>query len=289
MIARLRSERGAILLQAGTLLLTFTVVSILVIDHGMVLVSRHQIQTAADAAALAGATALTFDDYNDHSASGPAARAAMAVARSNAVWQEEPVVTGADVTFPFCPDSNDAGPTASPIPACIQVQLFRNAAHGNPLPSFVGQLVGAAAPGVVARAMAESRDANATDCLKPIAVPDRWIEKAPALGPWEPTSTFVKWDPANPTAYLSPRDTYTEPTWISPGTGVTLTVDFGAEVTLTPGTTAVPVSPISPWNYVAVQIPGSQFANDLRANVSGCAKSIVAIRDQLPLAPGGFA
>ena len=289
MIARLRSERGAILVQAATALLSFTAVSILVIDHGMVMVSRHQIQTAADAAALAGATALIFDDYEDHTENGPAARAALAVARNNAVWQREPAVAGADITFPYCPDSLDAGNDATPIPACVQVDLFRDAAHGNPLPSFIGQLLGASAPGVAARAMAEARDANATDCLKPIAVPDRWVEKAPAVGPWQPTSTFAKWNPANPYALLARHDEYTEPGWRTSGTGLTLTVDFGAQVTLTPGTTAIPVSPISPWNYLAVQIPGSRFANDLRANVSGCARSAVAIGDELPLAAGGFA
>src|SRR5204862_1683239 len=186
-------------------------------------------------------------------------------------------------------DSRDAGIDASPIPACVQVDLYRDAAHGNPLPRFIGALFGTAPAGVAARAVGEARDANATDCLKPIAVPDRWNEIVPAIAAWEPGSTFTKWNPANPSALLSPRDTYAAPTWTSYGTGLRLAFDFGAEVTLTPGTIAIPVSPISPWNYVATQIPGSRFANDLRANINQCAKAVVAIGDRLPLAPAGFA
>ena len=283
------SERGAVLIQVAAALLGFTAVSAIAIDYGMILVSRSQIQASADAAALAGATALAFDDYDDRSPSGSAASTAKAVALANRVWDGAPAVDDADIAFPYCPDSNDAGPTATPIPACLQVDVFRNAEHGNALPSYVGRLLGASDSSVRARAVAEARDGNATDCLKPIAVPDRWIERAPATGPWLAASTFEKWNPANPNVRLSPNDFYTPPTWISAGSGLTLSADFGTQVTLTAGTTAIPVSPIAPWHYLAVNIPDSVFGNDVRQNVGGCAKSVVAVGDTLPLAAPGFA
>ena len=85
---RLRSDRGAVLVHVTLALLSFTAVSALVIDYGIQLVSRHQIQTAADAAALAGATALAFDNYADRSDTGPAKAAALATAAENKVWQQ---------------------------------------------------------------------------------------------------------------------------------------------------------------------------------------------------------
>src|SRR6185436_15709292 len=74
------SERGAILVLVAVSLLTFTLISALVIDYGMIVVSRHQVQTATDAAAHAGASALAWDDYTDRAAGGPAVEAAIAVA-----------------------------------------------------------------------------------------------------------------------------------------------------------------------------------------------------------------
>jgi hypothetical protein len=57
-------------------------------------------------------------------------------------------------------------------------------------------------------------------------------------------------------------------------------------VTLVPGSTAIPVSTISPWNYLALRIPGSVNAGNVRADVNSCAKAQVAIGDQLDLVPG---
>jgi hypothetical protein len=117
-------------------------------------------------------------------------------------------------------------------------------------------------------------------------VPDKWAELAPAAGPWQSTSTFVKWNPANPTVLLSPRDQYTAPGWDFNGTGLTMAANFGTLVTLVPGATAIPVSTISPWNYLAVRIPGSVNAGNVRNDVTLCAKAPVAIGDQLDLVPG---
>jgi Flp pilus assembly protein TadG len=279
-----RTEQGAILIQVAVALLTFTMFSAFVIDYGMILVSRHQVQNSADAAALAGVSALAWDDYDNRSAGGPAVEAALAVAGQNPVWGSAPVAATTDVSFPVCPDSRNS-PTQTPIFACVQVDTYRNADHANALPAMMSSLFGVTGSGVSATAMAESRHANATDCLKPIAVPDRWQERAPAVGAWQPSSTFVKWSPANPSVLLTPYDLYTAPGWDFSGSGLTTTSDFGSLVTLTPGSVATPVSTISPWNYLAVRIPSS-VNTSLRADVHSCAASMVSIGDQLDLVAG---
>jgi hypothetical protein len=280
---RLRAADGAIVIQVAVALFVLTLASAFVIDYGVQLISRQHIQNAVDAGALAGATALAYDSYTDRGDTGVVKTTAIEVARSNLVWNTATDVAPADVTFTVCPDSFDAGPSATPILACVQVQAFRNIEHNNPLPTYIGKLMGINEMEVAASATGEARDANATDCLKPLAIPDRWTEKYPVNpGAWSPASTFEKWDPADTTQLLSPPDTYTAPTGLSSGTSMKITVEFGSQVVLNPGATAIPITTIKPWRYLAVQIPGStQGPNNVRANVEACAASPVAIGDTL--------
>ena len=111
-IHRLRAHSGAVLVQVAVALLAFTMLSAFVIDYGVQLISRNQMQNAVDAAALGGATALGFDSYADRSATGPATTTALAVAANNLVWKER--ATAADVTFPVCADTYDAGASGTP-------------------------------------------------------------------------------------------------------------------------------------------------------------------------------
>ena len=53
----------------------------LAIDVGMLMTARNQAQNSADAGALAGATALVFDNYTDRSPTGPAVTSAIATAQ----------------------------------------------------------------------------------------------------------------------------------------------------------------------------------------------------------------
>ena len=53
--------------------------------------ARRRRRTAADAGALAGATALVFDDYDDRSATGPAVMSAMNTAKDNDVMRDRRV------------------------------------------------------------------------------------------------------------------------------------------------------------------------------------------------------
>jgi len=287
MTAHWRSARGAVLVHVAAALATFTLLSAFVVDLGMLLVSRHQIQNAVDAAALAAATALSLDSYTNREADGPAKRAALAVAQANLVWNEAPRVTAADVTFPVCADSWDISASAEPKYACVQVDAFRDEDHANPLPSIFGQLMGIPSMSTAATATAETKEGNATDCLKPLAIPDRWSEMYPAPGAWDPASTFDKWDPSNSAVELPSTDLYKQATATASGTGLTLSVDFGTQVVLRAGSVATPISPISPWKYLPVEIPDSVFgANNVLSNINRCTKSTIKIGDSLSLAAG---
>ena len=75
----------------------------LAIDVGMLMTARNQAQNSADAGALAGATALLFDNYTDRSPSGPAVTNAIDAATGNKVMAKNVSVLPTDVTFPLDP------------------------------------------------------------------------------------------------------------------------------------------------------------------------------------------
>ena len=117
-------EDGFSLVFVGLCFMALLGVSMLAIDVGMLMTARSQAQNSADAGALAGATALVWNNYDDRSASGPAVTNALAAARGNQVMGTTVSVTVPDVTFPLSP----AG-----LNNRVRVNVFRTAARGNPV------------------------------------------------------------------------------------------------------------------------------------------------------------
>jgi Flp pilus assembly protein TadG len=290
-----RSESGAILIQVATALLVFTMLSAFVVDYGVQLVSRNQIQNAADAAALAGATALAFDSYSDRTGTGPAASTAQAVAAKNLVWSD-PAIVDVDPNV-VCASTWEPGASGAPILACVKATAYRTGGRDNPIPTFFGKLMGVQSFGVWATATGEAKDANATGCLKPLAIPDRWVEHFPAPpAPWSADSHFDRWDPDAPAVLLPvpEQDSYIAPDQLGGGTGLTITDNFG-RVRLKAGSIDSPIANIKPWLYLPVQIPGSTFGpNDVYDNTFSCAASKVTFGTSiaptsLQFVPGGVA
>src|ERR687892_2813241 len=93
-------ERGMSLVFVAVGFMAFLSATTLAIDVGMFMTARSQAQTAADAGALAGATALVFDDFDDRSAGGPAVQSAINTALFNTVMASSVSVGPADVLFP---------------------------------------------------------------------------------------------------------------------------------------------------------------------------------------------
>jgi Flp pilus assembly protein TadG len=250
---RLRSnERGMSMVFISLGFMSFMAATTLAIDVGMFMTARAQAQNAADAGALAGATALAFNSFTDRTATGPAVTGAVNTAQANLVIGQAPSVLPADVTFPVDP--------ATGLSNQVQVTVYRTSDRGNPLSTLIGWVFGVNSADVTATATAGAIAANAENCVLPFTVPDRWQE---ASGTWTPASTF------------DPGDIYVPPTSKDPKpTGYT-NADVGLEITLKPSNG----NNIAPSMYNAWDLPGSVGASDYSANIASCNTNLVKIGD----------
>jgi hypothetical protein len=254
-------------------------------DYGVMWASRGQAQTAADAGALSGAISLALDGPTDQA--GARARA-IAMASRNHVWGEAPNVTDTDVTFPACPPGTPGLPDT-----CIKVDVFRNQERGNALPMFFGRLAGLESQGVRATATAQLRAGNATDCLKPWAVADKWEERwangRASTAPWTPSSTFDKYGKngtLDPT--VTAPDIYVAPTASSAGTGFAPfdangnpSSSYGLQLTLKNGDSKDNLS--SGW-FLALNLPDANGnptngGSVYRESIAACNSHTFAIGD----------
>ena len=271
---RAASEHGAILVHVAFAVLALTAFTTFVVDYGVFWESRRQAQNAADAGALAGAIALAYDDPIDRSSTGVAAQAAVAVAQRNVVWGVTPsVIPATDVCITGAPGGSCAYPCPPPNTAgvCIRVDVYRTLARGNALPMFFGSLVGLTQQDVRATAAAQVASANSSNCIKPVAIADKWFENNPVPGAsWVPTSTF---DPTGP----SP-DVYVAATSGSAGSGFTIAADYGVELLLKTGN---PGDAINPGWFQPIRLPGNTGAADYRDDWSGCSSGGFKIGDYL--------
>jgi putative Flp pilus-assembly TadE/G-like protein len=277
--SRLKSENGAILLQVAVGLVALIAFATFVFDYGVMWVGRRQAQNAADAGALSGAVALAFDPGATDNAGLKARQSAIALASANAVWGENPdeVANTANATYPVgCPDGT---------PTCLRVDVFRNVARGNPLPMFFGQMVGLSEQGVRATATAQAAIADASDCLKPWAIPDKWIdnhdENPPLDAIWTLDDEFEKVvksgkNKGNP---LPDPDVYSRP-------GFKLT-DIGLQVTLKFGNGS---DAIVPGNFLPIALPTwdgeSSGGKDYEHNIAECNGVPIGIDTEVTTEPG---
>lgn len=268
-------ERGAVLVHVAFILLALLALTTFVVDWGVLWLSRRQAQNAADSGALAGATALAYDDPTDLSDTGQGKLNAYQATQANFVFGQAPSVNiTTDITFPACPPPFTGG-------QCIQVDVFRNQARGNALPMFFGGLVGLTQQGVRAHAVATIQPGNASECLKPWAVPDKWLEnQTPA---WDPTDTFDRYDKGG--ALIPNPDVYTPPSPTGPGTGFTLQNDLYTQITLKVGN---PQDAIRPGWFFPVALAANPGGNEYRAAIAGCVGTRYTIGDFVPVEPGNM-
>src|SRR5215216_1889148 len=140
-------ESGMTYVFIGLGFMAFMSASMLAIDVGMLMTARNQAQNAADAGALAGATALAYDSWEDRSPTGPAVTSAIATAQANLVMSGQVAVAPADVQF-----LND--PVGEPNR--VQVTVWRDASHGNPVSTLIAQYFGISTANISAVATAEA-------------------------------------------------------------------------------------------------------------------------------------
>lgn len=279
--ARAASQRGAVLVQVTVAMLGLLALSSFVLDYGVMWVARGQAQNAADAAALSGAIALAFDDPDDFDAARAKAKA---VALQNRVFGDSPDVLDADITFPACP------PGAPGLPdTCVKVDVFRNQRPGGkPLPTFFARLVGITEQGVQATATAQVLAGNSANCVKPWAVPDKWIERRPTVTEWTPDSEFDRFvtNGNNAGTVLSPADEYI-PVGTVGHSGFTVEADYGTPMTLKTGN---PQQSIRPgWFFPVVINPiEGPGGNNYRDNIAACDPTVIGPGTILESEPGNM-
>lgn len=270
-LRRLRDdESGMSYVFIGMGMMAFLSASMLAIDVGMLMTSRNQAQNAADSAALAGATALFYDDFDDRTATGPAVTNAMLAARSNDVMGADVSIMASDITFP-----NDPAGQPTRVRAAVQ----RSSARGNPLSTLIARFFGIVQTDVSAVATAEASRANAMTCVKPFTVPDRWIENQ--TPPWDPNDTFDVYDSSG--RRLANPDVYIDAT--QPGyTGYDAIRDKGTIVRLkADNSTKLAPSTYQPW-----AIPGSSGGNDYRWNIANCNTTVMPFGFIMTQEPGNM-
>lgn len=257
-LSRLRRDQsGMSYVFIGMSMMAFLSASMLAIDVGMLMTARNQAQNSADAGALAGATALVFDDYDNRTATGPAVTSAISAATANQVMRGNVSVTPADVEFLADPAGQQNR---------VRVSVFRRASRGNPLATLIARYFGTTTADIAARATAEASPANAMQCPLPFTVPDRWVERQ--TPPWDPNDTFDLYDSqgkplANPDVYI--------PATESGYTGYDAERDKGLQVVIKADNT----SKISPGIYYPWAPPGRSGAQDYREAIASCIPSVI--------------
>lgn len=294
----IKSERGAMLILVALSIAALIAFNTFVIDYGVMWVGRRQAQNAADAGALAGAVSMAFDanGWTDRTPAGPARTSAQQTALTNFVWGQAPDVDIAtDVFFTDTPAAMCA-PDPNGNTPCIRVDVYRNQARGNALPVLFGGSVGLLSTGVRATATARVAVANASDCLKPWAVPDKWLDVYDVTAPTAPANTWTPDDNfethskrGNTYTPLANPDVYTPPSPTSPGTGFTVDADLGLEMTLKAGS---PQDAIAPGVFFPVRLPRydgvSAGGDDYRENIASCNGLPVEIGDSLTTENGNM-
>jgi hypothetical protein len=272
----------------------------LVIDYGVLLIARAQAQNAADAGALAGATALAFDSIVDDTVADAAALATVA---PNLVWLEPPGVEttpggGRPVTTidPACVVP-DTPPPSGNVYNCVTVRVYRDGQFGSTrLPTYFARLFNVNDQGVQAVAKGTAAPANSTACVWPLAIPDKW-GGTPVWSSLPPPSTFVKYA-LYPALKPLPRNSYAAPTFSSNGTGYKLSQNtLNVSPNLTAGLTLTRFDPaqftntavgfgITTTQFIPVVVPrsgGGGFVD----NLASCNGVGVYIGDTLAIESGG--
>ena len=266
-----RDEDGFSLVFVATGMMAFVGVSMLAIDVGMLMTARSQAQNSADAGALAGATALVYNNWEDRSASGPAVQNTLSASRANQVIGSTVDIQTADVEF-----LNDPAGT----PNRVRATVHRDAARGNPVSTLIAQYFGMKTANISAVATAEASPADSMTCVKPFTIPDRWTERQ--TPPFDPDDGFdilsSKGKPiANPDVYVGPDDKANY-------TGYNAERDKGMIVRLKADNN----TKIAPSFYYPYAIPGSTGASDYRWNIGNCNTTVMEFGQIFNPEPGNM-
>jgi hypothetical protein len=283
---RLCNERGAVIIHVAIALVALLAFTAMVVDYGVMWVSRRQAQNVVDSAALAGALALVWGD-------SPTA-AAQHFAAQNPIWGQGNSAANVDVAL--------SGATLSiwpcgAAPGCVRADVFRNApdrtnaTRGNVIPTYFAHIVGLDDQRVRATATARTSNGNSVRCLLPFAVIDRWADNydlnvdtsyfpndgLTGTSGWTQNDLFQDWRsvkkgkaPANDDVYIAPYGNNAS------HTGWQVTVDYGRQLILKSGS---PGTYSSGWAN-EVDLPDSTGSKDYKWNIQNCNEQPVGIAQE---------
>ncbi len=259
-----KSERGAILILTAVCIFVLTAMAAFVIDRGIAWFAREQAQNAADAGALAGATAIAYDSSLDVSNTGPAYINAQALAYENGLAFSPTVGVHVDVD-PATTWEHPKPPICGAGIGCVQVDVYADGTHGSSqLPAFFANVFGVSSLAMRATATGMAAAANTQNCLRPWMIPDKWQENGGSPTTFDPGIDVYRKPPVAPA---------TTPV----GTGYTVANDVGTVVTLDPGD---PHGAIGPSDYYQVVIDQSCVGgNCYRDAISMCTHTAVRLHD----------
>jgi Flp pilus assembly protein TadG len=266
-----REDGGFSLVFVAVGMMGFVGVSMLAIDVGMLMTARSQAQNSADAGALAGATALVYNDWNDRSPSGPAVQNALSASRANQVIGANVDIQVPDVEFLTGP---------SGLQNRVKATVFRNAARGNPVATLIAKYFGISTANIMATATAEASPADAMTCVLPFTIPDRWNERQ--TPGFDPEDSFDIFEPPKGTTPLANPDIYVGPEDPATYTGYRADRDKGTIVRLKGNND----TKIAPSFYYPYAIPASTGADDYREAIGGCNTTIMKFGQTYDPEPG---
>ena len=251
----LKDQTGSVIIMVIVTLIALFAFAVIAIDGAVLITSKVQLQSAADAAALAGASGLVegSDDLAIE-------RAIEFSSYNKAVGEEHTAVfiDEGDVSFPE-------------MDVC-RVRTHRTEATGDALRTYFLQVItpGRNSADMAAVAAARAYDVCGSKCLKPWAIPDRWND-------------------ANGDGVLDDDEVY-DPD----GTGYVAPNDVGAQIVLKVGNPHATVAPgiFYPVNYPPLDneegmkpLTGGAW---YREWISECEPYMIAEGDRLQLEPGNM-
>jgi hypothetical protein len=252
----LGNDRGSVIIMAAVALVALFSFAVLTIDGAILMTTKNQLQAAADAAALAGASGLV-----NGSQDVATARAIQFASFNRAVedTRRPVIISAADVTFPE--------------DGMIRVRTHRTEATGDPLHTYFMRIVNLGSNNlsdVSAVAAASVYDVCAADCVKPWAIPDRWDDvngngQMDAGEPYDPVAT----------GYQAPGDV---------GASIVLKVG-NPQQAISPGQFfPIDLPPLDCPCGISPETGGAQY----RWNISNCNPYTVGPGDRLQLEPGNM-
>jgi hypothetical protein len=239
-----RCEKGGVLVLSTVILVVLLGMTALAIDLGLLMTARSQAQRAADAGAHGGAGVFLTAPGDG----GLALAQARLYAENNRVQRLTLEVLDQDIDVIV--DSQK-----------VRVRVYRTQERGNPVATLFARILGFPTVDVSTAAAAQTWPGDATDCILPFAIPDRW-DVHEGSGAYRHAEAGDMWDEERGDRYYSSMEPMEDGTYTGYGMDT-----IGDSILLKPGS---PGDTPQPGWFYPIRLPGSQGAADYRASIRDC-------------------